>query len=755
MSSKKFQILDKLNPDPVPAAPAEPAAKVYRFGPFTLDTAERALLNDGAAQQLTPKAFDTLLALVENGGRLMSKDALLDAIWPDTFVEEKTLAQNIFTLRKVLGAGPEDQPYIETVPKSGYRFRAQVTRVDRPNSVPVVREPQTVLEYPATVTHSATVLAAAPEPTSTHWLSRKRVMVALILLMAVGSTAFLVYRFLPRAKPLSATAFQKFTIARLTNGGNVKSLGLSPDGKFVAYAAERKGQQSLFVRQVDAGAALEIVPAAAVTYRGITFSRNGAWVYYVTGEPGWPLGALYQVEQLGGTPRRVLPGRVDSRIEFSPDGKQFAFVRWTSPKMTALMIANADGTGERQVAEREHRDGFATDGPAWSPDGKTIAVATSSYTGEEKYAGLLAVDVADGATHPLAPGKWNWIGQLTWLQDGSGLVMTAWDSASEVMSDQVWLLAFPGGEMRRVTNDINGYYGAGANANGSLIAAAQTTPFVNFWVAPNGDWTQAKKITDGLGDLFTERLGLSWMPDGRIVYSSWKSGNPDLWTMNADGSNQHQLTAVAGSDLQPAVTPDGRQIVFVSTRNGRRQLWRMNADGTDAALLSDVTGVRMPAISPDGQWVIYVAGAGDNPVLWRIPIAGGAPIQLNVEASYYPAIAPDGKSIAFLLPDLKTGQGKLTLIAFTDGKMIKQFDVQVPMDSARIRWSPDQKALTYVKTSQGVGNIWSQPLAGGPPQQLTDWKTDRIFRFDWSPDGRLLCERGTQVDDVILIRDVR
>src|SRR5262249_52762695 len=99
---------------------------IYEFGPFRLDAAEHLLLRDGESVSLTPKAFDLLLALVERHGRLLEKEDLMKKVWPDTIVEEANLASNISLLRKALGDGENGHRYIETVPKRGYRFVAQV-----------------------------------------------------------------------------------------------------------------------------------------------------------------------------------------------------------------------------------------------------------------------------------------------------------------------------------------------------------------------------------------------------------------------------------------------------------------------------------------------------------------------------------------------------------------------------------------------------------------------------------------------------
>src|SRR5215471_298427 len=103
-----------------------PNTDLYRFGPFVLDKTERLLLRDGAPIQLTLKAFDTLVVLVESSGHVVNKDELMSKVWPDTFIGDNTLASNISYLRKAMGA---EGQFIETVPKIGYRFGAPVTRL--------------------------------------------------------------------------------------------------------------------------------------------------------------------------------------------------------------------------------------------------------------------------------------------------------------------------------------------------------------------------------------------------------------------------------------------------------------------------------------------------------------------------------------------------------------------------------------------------------------------------------------------------
>src|SRR5688572_29725020 len=98
--------------------------RLYEFGRFRLDVSECRLLRDGLCLPLKPKALETLILLVENNGHMLEKEELMQRLWPDSFVEEANLAVNISQLRKVLRANGEQ--YIETIPKHGYRFTAEV-----------------------------------------------------------------------------------------------------------------------------------------------------------------------------------------------------------------------------------------------------------------------------------------------------------------------------------------------------------------------------------------------------------------------------------------------------------------------------------------------------------------------------------------------------------------------------------------------------------------------------------------------------
>ena len=170
-------------------------------------------------------------------------------------------------------------------------------------------------------------------------------------------------------------------------------------------------------------------------------------------------------------------------------------------------------------------------------------------------------------------------------------------------------------------------------------------------------------------------------------------------------------------------------------------------------------GAFQASLSPDGKWVVYTSFGSNAFGIWKVPIDGGKPIQITTWDSRLPSVSPDGKLIACYYRDEQTRAEKLALIPFEGGEPVKMFDL--PQTSAprteAPRWTPDGRSLTYtIARGPLYSNIWAQPIDGGAPKQLTDFRQERIFSFDWSGDGKwLLCSRGTVNRDVVLIKDFK
>jgi Tol biopolymer transport system component len=571
-------------------------------------------------------------------------------------------------------------------------------------------------------------------------------MVAGSLLLAVIALISIYLLVGRRQSQMTGPAFQNVAISKLTSTGRALAAVISPDGKYVVHIANEAGRQGLWVRQTATSSNVPIVAPDDSTYVGLTFSRDGNYVYFVKGATGAPIRSLYQVPVLGGTPRKLIED-VDSPITFSRDGKRFAFVRHSTSD-SSLILANADGSSEQKLAAYQQPDVFLQ--VEWSPDDKVIAAVTRKLSSGFRNE-LVAVQVSDGSEKVIGSEDWLALGGFAWLADGSGLVISALDQTPGSRQLQIWQITYPGGKAKRITNDLNNYTGVSLSADSGSLVTVQADAVANLWVVPDGDASRARQITSGSGRYDQ----VSLVPDGRLVCISNASGTADVWLMDADGKNTQQLTADAGVNVFPTVSPDGRFVAFNSNRGGNPatfNIWRVDIDGSNPRQLTQGEGEYFPTCSPDGKWVVYtpLSSAGKLS-LWKVPIDGGDPIQINQRLSIKPVVSPDGKWIAFQTGGDQPASGpKLGIVPFDGSQPLKLLDIKF----IQYRWSADGKAILYLDNKEGVSNVWSQAVDGGAPKQLTKFAADQIFSFDWSRDGKIMaCSRGVVTTDVVLIKD--
>lgn len=584
-------------------------------------------------------------------------------------------------------------------------------------------------------------------------------VVALLVLLATG-IAFGLYKLGRWDRSSSTTAkapFQTIEFIRLTNSGRVNDAVISPDGEYLAYVAENGGKQSIWLRQITSSNNVGLVPPTETQFYGTTFSHDSNYLYYVVKERNNSIGVLHRVSVLGGVSTKLIVD-VDGPVSLSPGGKQFAFVRGSTGGERALMLANADGSEERKLASRTGYDTFSFGGPAWSPDGKSIACGAGLTDQTGHYMSVVAVDVADGSVKPLTTEKWKEIGRLAWLHDGKGLILNATDHGRRSPS-QLWHLSYPNGEARRITRDLQDYDGVSLTSDSTALVSNQTQTISGIWTAPNDDANSAKQILsnkyDGYGYGYYSRF--SWTPSGQIIYTSLTHGTPSIWMMTGQGTGNKQLTPDSSSNNFPSVTSDARYVIFLSDRTGFTNVWRMDADGNNEKQLTKGEDDTWPWCSPDGQWVVYHSLAAGMRTLRRVSINGGDSEQLTDYSAVCPVVSPDGRWISSYYRSKAKAPWRLAIIPFDGGPPVQTFEVpQNVLLTSLVRWTPDGLALAYITSRDGISNIWIQPLDGSPPKQVTDFKSDQIFWFDWSPDGRQLgVSRGAVTSDVVLIKDLR
>jgi len=589
-------------------------------------------------------------------------------------------------------------------------------------------------------------------------IKRHKVGAALTLLavlIIVGAGSFGIYRRFLKKEAIAH--FWDIKLNRLTNSGNAIDAAISPDGKYIVYVLSDRSKQSLYIRQVSTANDKEIVAPAPVGYFGITFSPDGNDLYYAI-KANLDAGTLYRVPVLGGVPVKLME-RIDGPISFSPDGKQFVLVRGNYPNTgeSSLVIANTDGSGERNLVVKKPLERLTPiffTGPSWSPDGNIIAATVARFGGRSKVVGF---SVADGSERELSTESWPFAGRVQWLPDMTGVLLVAGDSPIGAM---LWIISYPDGGLRQVTNDLNSYRSIGLTEDGQKLVSVQSQGLVNLWVVPEGDALKANRLSTGNVSSFFSSTGsnVSWTPDGRIVYVSNESGNAAIWITNQDGTNRKQLTANAATNVSPVVTADGRYVVFGLWQDGKRNLCRMNLDGTNPIKLTPGPGDSFPTVTPDSRWVIYTTYEAPKPTLWKVSIDGGAPVRITDHVVAVAAVSPDGKFIAYTYPesiDPFAPPNRIAVIPIDGGPATHTFQISASGTvSTVIQWTPDGESIFYSVNASNVSNIWSQPIDGGPPKQVTDFKDLLITAFSWSRDGKqLVCTRGSLLRDAVLITD--
>jgi eukaryotic-like serine/threonine-protein kinase len=742
----------------------------YAFEDYRLDAARLMLYRGEEEIALPPKAVETLLALIESQGAIVSKDELMNRLWADTVVDESNLTHYLYILRKTLNETKDGKPFIETLRRRGYRFNGEVRQIEtlpQTNGTATAAkngdEPRYEVRRQGNVLKLVSLREEAENPSKTgaandsqpeQKSAGKTALIAatvFVALLAIGGIVFAVYKFWGK----SDKSLQAIKIERLTTNGKSTDAVISPDGKYVVYVLDEGGQRSLWTRQVATTSNVQIIPPADVQYWGLNFTPDGNYINFVRQEKADVPPALYQMPAPAGAEKKLISD-VHGAVSYSPDGRQFAFVRlrFPTPNESSLLIANADGTGERILAAIQRPEMFPTAygrHPVWSPDGKTIACIAFDSRSANGWK-VVEVAVADGEVKPTAVNGWNGIRRIAWLPDKSGLLVLGADKMSAAA--QIWRISYPDGEAQRITTDFNNYFGMTLTADSDTLVSAQSVRLSNLWVAPNGDASRAAQIKSGGSNL--EGIdALAWTPDGRIVYYSRASGTHDLWIMNADGSSQKQITVeAAGANFGATVTPDGRYIVFDSERGEKRNIWRMDLDGGNPKQLTSGNRDFRPTVSPDSQTVVYASQSSGDYRLWKVSIDGGDAVQLTDYLSNIPKISPDGKFIVCQYRADGNSLWRYAIVPIEGGKPVRVFDL--PGGTDDFRWSKDSRSIIYQDTRGGVGNLWSFPLDEAPPKQLTNFKTELIYNFEWSADGKqLVLARGTTTSDIVLISNFK
>ena len=632
-------------------------------------------------------------------------------------------------------------------------MRAELRRLKRDTSSGKVRQ-ATASSSAATATSTPSSSSAAVQAPKqeTRGVSGKLLWAGLAVLLVVA-VGFGIYKFGTRGGGGNFN-LQNMQISPLTENGKAADLTISPDGRYVGWIVRDGEKSSLWVRQVATGSDVQVLPPDSLPFNGLSFSPDGNYLYFVRADKStFNYAYLYKMASLGGSSTQLVRD-VDTGVTFSPDGKQIAYLRGAPDENGwKLMIASADGSGERQLTKfRSVVSAGYIAAPAWSRDGKFIAV-TLWEIADGQHPVLKIVSVADGSSHSLyAPEPGSALGPPVWLPDGSGLLLTI-RAGTPGARGQIWFVGYPNGEVRRFTNDPTDYSTCclGLTQDGKTLAVMQDNVTADLWVAHAGALDGAQQVTSGEAYPFA-----GWAEDGKLLTAG---ADGHVETMPAQRGNPAHLALREPAQTLPSACGDGHYLAYVVRSGPTSDVWRVDAsDGANPVQITKIGSVVMRAgakiaCSPDGKWAAFITtNPSGGATAFRVPIEGGPLTKLidNIDRPRI-AISPDGQKVAVhLWGKTATSPSVLAAVPAEGGNPTHQFDA--PPGLFGLTWSPDSSAFHYVLTRDGVSNLWEQPLAGGPPRQLTHFKTALILDFAWSLDGKQLAlARGNRNSNVVLI----
>jgi eukaryotic-like serine/threonine-protein kinase len=568
-------------------------------------------------------------------------------------------------------------------------------------------------------------------------------LTAIVLFALVAAAAFGIYSFMSRK---NALAFEHFTVTPITETGKASLAALSPDANYILNVQRDGGQQSLWLRNVPTKSNTQIVPPSDDQYHSLSFSPDGNSIYFSKDEKTEKnVYSLYRAPVLGGNPERIVHD-IASGISFSPDRSRIVFIRYKRNEGEGdLIVANADGSGEKILSKQTTR----LRSPAWSPDGKSIAA--TEFIADQ--AGLSALDLFDASTGEKQTFKKTdmILDSPVWLPDQSGILVVASSRESNLNRDQIGIFSYPQGVYRPITNDTNSYPIISLSADGKTIATVQSQYVGTLETAPYESSGAGKPV------IISSRPPTSWFgwtPDGKLLVEQ-ENG---IFQMNADGSNRAPVLHDDFPSFGPISCDHGRYVIFASASRGGGNsinIWRADSSGGNLKQITTGTDDEPAMCSPDGKWLVYAGFDAGKFLAKKVSVDGGPSTQLSEALLTCGCvnISPDGKNIAFQTQPTTGGAIIIKILDFETLQKVKVIE-RDPRAGGEIRYTSDGKTIGYPIRENGLYALWVSPVDGSPGHRVTEFESDRIEDFHWSPDNKTLGLLRTHNDsDVVLLRE--
>jgi Tol biopolymer transport system component/DNA-binding winged helix-turn-helix (wHTH) protein len=688
------------------------SAKIVRFGVFEADLQTGELRKNGVEVPLQDQPFQVCAILLENSGKLVTREELRRRVWPeDTFVDfDHALNTAITKIRVALGDEADNPRFVETMPRRGYRFIVPV-------NVPSSKAP----------TPGGPAIEAAQEEAVKPSSFRRWMPIAFLSVAAIAALLWALWRHPSRSTEVIE---RKLTANSLENG--VKSAAVSPDGKFLAYS----DNTGLYLKEIHTGETHRVtLPQNFSTEVNDWFPDGSHLLVHHEEQPGKQ--SLWSVSIFGGSPRLLTDD--GSLGAISPDGTRIAFHRGGFGQEEWVM--RSDGTDQVKVAAAKPS---WVGGPTWSPDGNRIAYIRDTETYNARVTAVEVNDWRRGSAQTFFSD--NRLGpSLHWLPDGR-LVYVMGDDIDH-HGASIWTIPFPPSGKpaeppKRVTRGVGWIWQLGASHDSKVLTFLRENSVSSAYLAdlaPDGTQLLAhRRLT--LDE--NENEPFAWTPDGKaVLFSSDRTGTSAIFKQASDQPLAESLTTSAEQLKQPRVTPDGSEILYISTLKSASletpsSLFAIPiGGGVPRLVLKDVGIWNVQCANSPLNFCLYSVPKGDDMETFRLDVKNGKssyPSQVDPVCNW--SLSPDGSQRALVCPSLKE---TIRLRSTLTGKMR---DVRVTgrneLDS--ITWAADGKSfLVAGKTPEGVSALLRITLDGKASVLLRSTTTEILGAIP-SPDGRSL-----------------
>jgi DNA-binding winged helix-turn-helix (wHTH) protein/Tol biopolymer transport system component len=655
---------------------------VHEFGSFRLDSAERLLLREGQPVSLTPKAFDLLVYLVEHAGRLVTKQALMGELWPNTSVEEANLTFTVSALRKALGDGQDGDQFIQTVPTRGYRFVAPVVHKE---------------DWPVSSTSQT-------PPRSFRPLFR-RIAISALAVSVVAMSLVVVRHMRERTDTPAAVRFTIPLPPEFTFSAAARPLSqISPDGRRVALVATGA---SIWLRNID-----------DLNLRPVAGTEGARAVFWAPDSDQLAFSTESQLRKV-----RVSDGVVQTLCDScQPTGggtwSRKDMIVFTTREGSLLRIP-AGGGAPQQASRLDSSAGEISHlYPYFLPDGDRFLYLSRNkdVTRSGLFLGqvgsvmpelLLAGDLPAIYAHP---------GYLLFLRSGTLMAQRLDPERLALSGDASPLVVAASGD------PLVSQLAFSASETGRLTYSIVERPLTQFqWVSRAGDLQQ---LVGEPGPYSTFDLSAD---ASRLAFARFEAGYSNLRVLDLSSGGTTPLTSGASIHADPRWMADGQKLFATRWQPLPQTMVQMSLDRRESPISASEDGNMVEDVSRDGKYLLYRQRAQQ---LWAISLSDGskrfavhkAPVGEMNQAQF----SPDSRWVAY--HSNESGRNEVYVTRFpSTGE-------HWPVSSGgavQPVWRQDGHELYYLGLDGTLYGVEMQP--GDPPKFLT---RSRLFQTGLQPSDR-------------------